>query len=84
MVSEVIQLYLWGVDMIEWKELNGNSGDELPKLGQVCLIAINCTPNIERGVYQGDGVWLSNWFSKRGNGECYTVIGWTPFADPEL
>ena len=70
--------------MFEWKKLNGNSCDELPKLGQVCLIAIDCKPNIERGVYSGDGVWLSNWCDRRGSGECYTVIGWAPFTDPEF
>lgn len=73
---------LWGVDM-EWQSINGNN-DKLPMVGQICLIAIDCKPNVERAVYKGDGIWLSNWFNRRGKGHNYKVVGWAPFADPEL
>ena len=68
---------------MKWKAINGVN-DSFPEVGQVCLIAIDCTPNIERGVYIGDGNWRSNWCGRRGRSECYKVVGWTPFDDPEL
>lgn len=62
--------------MSEWI----NVGDDMPNVGQEVLIRIPvCNHfNIESAKYEGDGVFLGCWFSRRGNGSCYKVTQWMP------
>lgn len=67
-------------------ECNARSGvwinieEQLPKIGQECLIEIPVCErfNVESGKYKGNGVWVGAWCSERGNGCCYKVSRWMP------
>lgn len=57
-----------------------NIDEQLPKIGQECLIEIPVCAgfNIENGRYKGNGAWVGAWCSERGNGCCYKVSRWMP------
>lgn len=57
----------------------------LPEIGDECLILMEVGSNIEKGEYKGDGDWLGNWFSMRGENHNYKVTHWMPLPEiPEV
>lgn len=57
-----------------------NIEEQLPKIGQECLIEIPVCErfNVENGKYKGDGVWVGAWCDSRGKGCNYKVTRWIP------
>ena len=57
--------------------------DQLPKLGQACLIwmPVCGRGEIEGAQYKGDGQWDGGFCSTRGQGQHYKVRYWMPLPD---